>query len=61
MAASIVSGVCLLLILVAPAWAAAQGQASGEQKKVVVTLEQESGEQKGLVFTVEQGSGEQKR
>ena len=61
MAASIASGVCLLLILFAPAWAAAQGQASGEQKEVVFTLEQGSGEQKGLVFTVEQASGEQKR
>ena len=54
MAASIASGVCLLLILFVPAWATAQEQVSGEQKKVVVTMEQPSGEQKGLVFTVEE-------
>ncbi|MGH7479506.1 MAG: hypothetical protein ACREJ8_07975, partial [Candidatus Methylomirabilales bacterium] len=53
MAASIASGVCLLLILLGPAWAAAQEQASGEQKKVVVTLEQASGEQKKVVLNLE--------
>ncbi|HET7854044.1 MAG TPA: TolC family protein, partial [Candidatus Methylomirabilis sp.] len=37
------------------AWAMAQGQASGEQKRLDFTLGQASGEQKGLVFTVEQG------
>jgi outer membrane protein len=61
MAASIASGVCLLLILFAPAWAAAQEQASGEQKKAVVTMEQASGKQKGLIFTTEQASGERKK
>ncbi len=40
MAASIASGVCLLLILFAPAWAAAQGQPPGEQKKLVLKVEE---------------------
>ncbi|MCI0483656.1 MAG: hypothetical protein L0Y78_03630, partial [candidate division NC10 bacterium] len=53
MAASIASGVCLLLILFAPAWAAAQGQASGEQKRLDFTKGQASGEQKGGVITLD--------
>ena len=40
MAASIASGVCLLLILFAPAWAAAQGQPPGGQKKLVLKVEE---------------------
>jgi len=51
MAASIVSGICLVLIFLAPCIAAAQGQAPGERKKLVVTVDEAV--RRGLEFSAE--------